>query len=158
MNFARLFTNAGLFVIEDVHAKRRVTDAPESIKVAYLQTDDMINAIGEAASTYPAPIALILETGQVMVVADGGKGGIIVQGQEGALPEEQQAALSTVSEILCKHYDVLMEGAPKPKSRTTKTSSTETQTAEVEPEAPTVADEVENPVDGDSVANDEAPE
>lgn len=111
MSIAHLLYSAGLFVIEDARAKHRRSDIPESIRLSYFDYEDIIDAVNEAASRYPAVLALILKTGQVVVMAEEGKGGIGLQGSEGSLSEEQQASLDIVSEVLCALYGVPMDGA-----------------------------------------------
>lgn len=114
MSISFLLADAGLFVITDVRARLRSSDAPEAIRVSFLPAEEMLEAVAEASSIYPAPLVLILETGQAVVLSEGGKGGIAVQGIEGSLSPEQDEALAAVSAILCSLYGVPMEGEPVP--------------------------------------------
>jgi hypothetical protein len=100
MSIARNLQNAGLFVIEDSRAKNRITDAPEKVSLSYIPSDDILEAIHDAAGTYPCPTALILTTGQVIVLAEFGKGGIAVQGAKGQETPAQKEALPIVASVV----------------------------------------------------------
>ena len=126
MSIAHLLSSAGLFVIEDSQAKHRRSDAPESIRLTYFDQEDIIDTVHEAASRYPAVLALILKAGQVVVMAEGGKGGIGLQGSEGSLTEERQASLTKVSEVLCALYGVPMDGPTPTKKKKTAPAPEET--------------------------------
>ena len=117
MSIAHLLSSAGLFVIEDARAKHRRSDTPETIRLSYFDHEDIIDAVNEAASRYPTVLALILKTGQVVVMAEEGKGGIGLQGSDGSLTEEQTVSLAKVSEVLCALYKVPMEGAKTSKKK-----------------------------------------
>lgn len=140
MSIAHLLSSAGLFVIEDSQAKHRRSDSPESIRISYFDKEDIIDTIHEAASQYPPVLALILKGGQVVVMAQEGKGGIGIQGSEGALTDEQTSSLAKVSEVLCGLYQVPMHGAKPAKKK--KAATVPESTAEEPISEDTSTDEV----------------
>lgn len=117
MSITRELLSAGLFVIEDSQAKHKTSDTPESIRVSYYDTEDILEAVANAASVYPCPIVLILSNGQVVQLSKEGKGGIAIQGKEGVMTDEQAEAFAKASEVLCKYYGVEMHDKPKKRTR-----------------------------------------
>lgn len=128
MNVAQRLSSAGLFVISDSRAKNRKTDRPETLKVSYVGTEDILETIAEVASQYPSPTVLILKTGQVMVMAEIGKAGIAVQGVKEDMTPEQVEALSVTSTVLSEFFGIPMADAPK--KRTKKVASESTSATE----------------------------
>lgn len=128
MSIARELSSAGLFVIEDSQAKHKTSDAPDSIRVSYHDIEDMLETVETVASTYPCPIVLILASGQVVVLAKEGKGGIALQGKEGQLTDAQAEAMSIVDAVLRKHF-----GLEAPKTTKKKTASKTTPDASETP-------------------------
>lgn len=126
-------------MIEDFRAKRRKYDAPDMVRLTYLDNDDTLETIAHFANWYPAPAALVLANGQVMVLADGGKGGIAVQGVQGQETPEASAALAVVADVFSRFY-----GLPAPKAK-----------SEVAPDAPGEPLSDPDPA-GDTVAPDPA--
>jgi len=153
MSIAHQLSNAGLFVIEDARANRRNYDEPLSLPVSYLEIESIIETIAKAASTYQAPIVLVLETGQVVVLTESGKGGIAVQGKEGELNEVQTNALGIVTEVLTKHF-----GLEAPKKRSKAKPVVEPVEPETVPEGTDTPDEALDPLEGEIDPNGEASE
>lgn len=149
MNIARILSSAGLFVIEDSQAKHRISDTPDNIRISYLDIDDILEAVKVASTTYPAPIALILKSGQVMVLARGGKGGITMQGAIGQLTEEQKSTLAVVEQELKSIYGL---NKPTPKAKSKKTPAEPLEPV-VEETAPTQQDDPEVALEGEIDAN-----
>lgn len=141
--------------MEDTHAKKRVTDAPETIAVSYYDNEDILEAVREAATTYPAPIALVLNTGQVMVLADGGKGGIALQGKEGELNEAQAETFAIVQDVLNKHYGIGQKAPTKAKAKKAKSEPVSEPEVEVAPTGDTTH---EHALNGEIEGNGETTE
>jgi len=112
MSIAHLLSSAGLFVITDTQAKHRKGDKPQSLEVSYIEQEDVFDAIREATSLSETPLALILRSGQVMVLTEYGQGGIAVQGTEDDTNEAQSASLTLVVKELGRNFAV--KGLRKP--------------------------------------------
>jgi hypothetical protein len=131
MSIAHSLSKAGLFVITDSQAKHRITDTPQELRVTHFGSDDILATVAEAASVYPAPVALVLKTGQVMVLSEYGKGGIGIQGVEGQETEAQLQSVNVAKEVLTAFFGL----APAPKKRTKATVVVVEPEAEVASEA-----------------------
>ena len=119
MSIARLLSNAGLFVIEDSQAKHRKSKQADVITLSFIDEEDILQAVSVASNSYPAPLVLIINTGQVMVLSNQSKTGIALQGTETTLTDAQKASLATVSKVLGAHYGVSVKTLPKKRAQST---------------------------------------
>lgn len=122
---------AGLSLIIDSRVKFRKGEIPSRIRVRYIDEVDTMQAITVAPSLQPSPLVLVLASGQVFVIAREGKGGIAVQGEEGALSEEQVVALETVKAVMVQHFGMQAEEPVKPKRKMKPKASPDAPGADV---------------------------
>lgn len=142
MSIARQLSNAGLFVIEDSRAKYRKFDTPFSLPLSYIDNLDTLETIEQVASNYPTALALVLQTGQVIVLTESGKGGIAIQGLEQQMTEPQSASLAIVVKVLNAEFNLTPKKTSRKSATTTAPEPTdgdlsvsEATEASVEPEA-----------------------
>lgn len=117
MSIENVLRRAGLTPWVDARAGHRQQDAPKKIQTSEIPADDLGDAINLAARMSPVPLVLIMRSGGVLVMCQGGYGPVAVQGSLDSMTEEQAATLSTVMDALGSAYGIEVESGPKRKSK-----------------------------------------
>ena len=117
MTVETVLRDAGLSPWIDSRAAHRASDAPKRIEVVPVGSDDTTETITAAVGLGTVPLVLVMRSGGVLVLSQGGYGPVAVQGPLEEMTEEQAAALSSVTTALSAAYGIETSGAPRKRSR-----------------------------------------
>jgi hypothetical protein len=118
MSIESVLREAGLSPWVDARASHRPSQAPKRLTVVSVGgADDTQEAIASAVALETVPIVLVMSSGGVLVLSQGGYGAVAVQGDVSAMTEEQSKTLAIVSDALASAYGLDAPEAPKKKSR-----------------------------------------
>ncbi len=119
MSIETVLRGAGLSPWVDARASHRRGEPPKRLSVVHLgDAEDTQQAISAAVALESPAILLVMASGGVLVLSEGGYGPIAVQGSQEQMTEGQVATLAIVSEALSRAYGI--EGAAPAKKRARK--------------------------------------
>lgn len=118
MSIETVLRGAGLSPWVDVRASHRRGEPPKRLSVVHLgDAEDTQQAISAAVALESPAILLVMASGGVLVLSEGGYGPIAVQGSQEQMTEEQVATLAIVSEALSQAYGIESAAPAKKRAR-----------------------------------------